>query len=92
VVVAGSAPENCKRHQVPAIFGPFAADMLELAMLRAGEGVLDVATGQGVAARLAAEVVDAGGRVIGLDLNAGSAGGGASTPASRGCAARLVGG
>ena len=42
-----------RRHGVPAIFGPFAADLVELAAMRSGERVLDVACGPGVVARLA---------------------------------------
>jgi SAM-dependent methyltransferase len=69
--VAGSAPENYERYLVPAIFGPFAADLVESAAMRPGERVLDVACGPGVVARRAAEAVGAEGRVVGLDLNAG---------------------
>jgi SAM-dependent methyltransferase len=82
--VAGSAPENYERHLVPAIFGPFAADLVEVAALRSGERVLDVACGPGVVARLATEVVGATGRVVGVDLNAGMLAVARTLPASAG--------
>ena len=69
--VAGSAAENYEHYLVPAIFGPFAADLVELPAIRPGERVLDVACGPGVVARCAAEVVGPTGRVVGVDLNAG---------------------
>lgn len=69
--VAGSAAQIYDRQLVPAIFGPWAPRVLDLAAPAAGEQVLDVACGTGVVARLAAERVGAGGRVVGLDLNPG---------------------
>jgi ubiquinone/menaquinone biosynthesis C-methylase UbiE len=69
--VAGSAPENYERYLVPAIFGPWAVDLLTLAAPQPSERVLDLACGTGVIARLAAERVGTAGAVVGLDLNPG---------------------
>jgi ubiquinone/menaquinone biosynthesis C-methylase UbiE len=67
----GSPPENYERYFVPAIGGPLAKDLIEIAALRPGERVLDVACGTGVVARLASQAVGAAGTVAGLDINPG---------------------
>ena len=67
----GSAPENYKRYFVPAIGAPLATDLIDIAALRAGERVLDVACGTGIVTRLAAAKVGASGTVAGLDINPG---------------------
>jgi ubiquinone/menaquinone biosynthesis C-methylase UbiE len=54
---------------VPAVFAPWAKDLLETAALAPGMRVLDVACGTGVVARLAAPQVGPAGRVVGLDSN-----------------------
>lgn len=67
----GSLAENYQRFFVPAIGEPLAHDLIACADLQPGEGVLDVACGTGVVARLAAERVGTGGTVTGLDINPG---------------------
>jgi len=67
----GNAAENYERHFVPAIGAPLADDLVEIADIRPGERVLDVACGTGVVARLAAQRVGTTGHVAGLDLNPG---------------------
>ena len=72
VNVSGANPaENYERFFVPAIGAPVAADLIEIAELRPGERVLDVACGTGVVTRLAAARVGDSGAVVGLDLNPG---------------------
>jgi ubiquinone/menaquinone biosynthesis C-methylase UbiE len=58
-----------ERVMVPAIFGPWAKDLLDTVALAPGMQVLDVACGTGIVARLAAPLVGPTGRVVGLDSN-----------------------
>jgi ubiquinone/menaquinone biosynthesis C-methylase UbiE len=67
----GTAPQNYEKYFVPVIGGPLAKELIEVAAIRQGERVLDVACGTGIVARLASERVGANGRVVGVDLNAG---------------------
>jgi ubiquinone/menaquinone biosynthesis C-methylase UbiE len=67
---AGSIAENYQRDLVPAIFAPWAGDLVAVGAPQLGERVLDVACGPGVVARLAARRAGAG-RVTGLDINPG---------------------
>lgn len=68
--LSGNTAELFERYMVPAIFGPWGADLVTLAAPQPGERVLDVACGTGVVARLAAPHVGATGQVRGLDINA----------------------
>ena len=79
--VMGNAAEIYQRELVPAIFGPWAPRVVELAGLRPGERILDVACGSGVVTRLAAEAVGAEGRVAALDMNPGMLAVAADVPA-----------
>ena len=54
---------------VPALFAQWAPMMVDLARVREGHRVLDVACGTGVAARAAADRTGGSGSVVGLDLN-----------------------
>jgi ubiquinone/menaquinone biosynthesis C-methylase UbiE len=67
--LSGSAAEMYEHNMVPAIFKPFADDLLEFADLTQGETVLDVACGTGIVSRLAWPKVAPKGRVVGLDVN-----------------------
>ena len=58
-----------ERVMVPAVFGPWAKDLLDTVALAPGMRVLDVACGTGIVARLAAPQVGPAGWVVGLDTN-----------------------
>jgi ubiquinone/menaquinone biosynthesis C-methylase UbiE len=68
--VGGNAAEVYERQLVPAMFAPWAPRLIDLAEVRPGAHVLDVACGTGVVTRLVAERTGMAGRVVGLDINA----------------------
>jgi len=65
----GSVAGTYDEVYVPRIFIPWARLLLERAALQPGESVLDIATGPGTVARLAAEQVGPQGRVVGADFS-----------------------
>jgi SAM-dependent methyltransferase len=65
----GSVAGTYDEIYLPRIFIPWARLLLERATLRPGEAVLDIATGPGTVARIAAEQVGPKGRVVGADFS-----------------------
>lgn len=61
--------ERYELELVPALFEPWARELVELADPQPGERVLDVACGTGIVARTAAPRVAPAGTVTGLDVN-----------------------
>jgi ubiquinone/menaquinone biosynthesis C-methylase UbiE len=66
---AGSVPEAYDRFMAPQLFEPWARELVCRAELRSGSSVLDVASGPGTVARLAAAVVGPEGRVVASDIS-----------------------
>jgi ubiquinone/menaquinone biosynthesis C-methylase UbiE len=79
-------PENYARFLAPALFEPWAQMLLERATPSPGATVLDVASGTGVVARLAAKLVGPSGRVVASDISAEMLAAGAAKPVDSGSA------
>ncbi len=67
--VAVSVPEHYERLLAPVIFEPWAEILVDLVGVRSGDRVLDVASGTGVVARLAARRAGSEGRVVASDVS-----------------------
>src|SRR5260221_4262435 len=68
------------------VCAPWAGVRLDIVPTRAGDAVLDVATGPGTVARHAARLVGASGRVTGVDFSAAMLAAGRAWPAEPGAA------
>lgn len=69
--VSTEAAELYEHKFVPALFGEWAAHLVDAAGVAPGQSVLDVACGTGVVARAVADRLAGRGRVAGVDLNEG---------------------
>jgi ubiquinone/menaquinone biosynthesis C-methylase UbiE len=65
---SSSVPKAYDEFFVPRLFEPWAKLLLDEANLQRGEAVLDIATGPGTVARLAAARVGPKGRVVAIDI------------------------
>lgn len=62
--------DSYERYMVPALFGPWATRLVQVANPQPGEWVLDLACGTGSVTRLVAPSVGRAGRIFGYDVNA----------------------
>jgi len=67
---SASAPANYGLHLAPRLFEPWATVLLDMVGIKRGARVLDVASGTGVVARLAASRAGETGRVVASDASA----------------------
>src|SRR5580693_930046 len=65
-----SVPDGYGRFLLAQLFEPWAAELVTRAVLRPGSSVLDVASGLGPVARLAAAAAGPAGRVVASDISA----------------------
>ena len=78
---AGSIPQAYDRFMAAQLFEPWARELVGRAALTRGGSVLDVATGPGTVARLAASALGPDGRVVASDISAAMLAVAASKPA-----------
>jgi ubiquinone/menaquinone biosynthesis C-methylase UbiE len=64
-----SVPDGYRHYLQPAVFDPWARELLAFVPPSSGDVVLDVATGTGAVAHAAAPIVGPGGRVIASDFS-----------------------
>lgn len=83
---SSSVPEGYERYLAPVLFAPWAEVLLDTAGVQRGDEVLDVASGTGVVARLAAVRAGSGGRVLASDVSGAMLAHAASVPAPAGAA------
>lgn len=83
---SSSVPEGYERHLAPVLFAPWAEVLIDIVGVQASAEVLDVASGTGVVARLAAARAGSSGRVVASDVSAAMLAHAASVPAPAGSA------
>jgi ubiquinone/menaquinone biosynthesis C-methylase UbiE len=83
---AVSVPDGYDRFMLGQLFEPWAADLIARAGLTPGCSVLDVASGLGPVAKLAAQAAGPGGRVVASDISAAMLAAAAARPAGPGWA------
>lgn len=64
-----SISEAYDQFMAPQLFEPWARELVSRAVLRGGSSVLDLASGPGPVARLAAAAIGSGGRVVASDIS-----------------------
>src|SRR5215813_14484787 len=67
----GNAPFAYDTHIVAFFLQDYSRRLVEVAAIKPGDRVLDVACGTGVVTRLVANMIGSAGQVVGLDLNPG---------------------
>ncbi|MHC4434985.1 MAG: methyltransferase domain-containing protein, partial [Planctomycetota bacterium] len=67
--LAGNDAERYQQYLVPAVFKPWADDLVKRAGLKKDDRVLDVACGSGAVTRLASQMLGESGSITGLDLS-----------------------
>src|SRR5262245_1269428 len=67
----GNAPLAYDTHIVDVFLQDYSRRLVEVAAIKPGDRVLDVACGTGVVTRLVANKLGSAGQVVGFDLNAG---------------------
>src|SRR5262249_57570975 len=67
----GNAPLAYDTHIVDVFLQDYSRRLVEVAAIKPGDRVLDVACGTGVVTRLVANKIGSAGQVVGFDLNAG---------------------
>ena len=70
----GNAPLAYDTHIVDVFLQDYSRRLVEVAAIKPGDRVLDVACGTGVVTRLVANKIGSAGQVVGFDLNAGMLG------------------
>ena len=65
----GSIPNNYDRHMGPAMFAPYAADLIKRIRIAEGGRVLEIAAGTGIVTRMLRRALPASAEIVATDLN-----------------------